>query len=691
MISSNVGDEYYLSEYRRCWNMQNNFKHLFSPITINGLTLPNRVVMMPMGSDLAGHTGELTDEHIKYYEKRARGGTGLILVENVCIKYPEGSNGTTQLRIDQDCYIPRLLNLTEAVHKYGSMIGVQINHAGASAMSSRIGMQPVSSSTLPSKPGGEIPRPLSREELESIAKDYGKAAKRAQIAGFDVVEIHAGHSYLISQFLSPSMNDRTDEFGGSAENRARFCRMVIDEVRKAVGPRMVISLRLSVDEFVDPGNHVEDTLEYLEYLNDGVDMFDTSSALNPTIQYQIDANWLADGWRAYMAKAVQDKFHKPCVAIGNIRDPQVAEDIIANGTADLIGLGRGLIADPDWCNKAKYGDVNTIRKCISCNIGCVGNRIGGNRPLRCTVNPDIINGDEYKKNQVWEPCNVVVIGAGTAGLEAACTAAEVGCNVTLIEKKDVLGGLATEISKIPDKKRLGDLPKYLIYRAEHLHNLKIMTGTEPTADFVKSLNPDLIVNSTGSVALLPPIKGLHDCLNSEEADVYTVFDVIENVENGTYPESFEGKKVIVIGGGAVGLDVVEYFAPKGADVSIIEMMPIIGNGLDASSKASTGACMEKYNVQQLTNTALQEVRPHSFVVKTPQGEIVEMPFDYGFICLGMRANAPVLAEMTALADSLPHTELINIGDSVRARRIIDGTWAGRHQVLATLERMGFMD
>lgn len=671
--------------------MQNNFKHLFSPITINGLTLPNRVVMMPMGSDLAGHTGELTDEHIKYYEKRARGGTGLILVENVCVKYPEGSNGTTQLRIDQDCYIPRLLNLTEAVHKHGSMIGVQINHAGASAMSSRIGMQPVSASTLPSKPGGEIPRPLSREELESIAKDYGKAAKRAQIAGFDVVEIHAGHSYLISQFLSPSMNDRTDEFGGSAENRARFCRMVIDEVRKAVGPRMVISLRLSVDEFVDPGNHVEDTLEYLEYLNDGVDMFDTSSALNPTIQYQIDANWLEDGWRAYMAKAVQDKFHKPCVAIGNIRDPKVAEKIVAEGTADLIGIGRGLIADPDWCNKAKYGDVNTIRKCISCNIGCVGNRIGGNRPLRCTVNPDIIDGEEYKKNPVKKPCNVVVVGAGTAGLEAACTAAEVGCNVTLIEKKDYLGGLSAEISKIPDKKRLGDLPKYLIYRAEHLDNLKIMKGTEATADLVRSLDPDLIVNSTGSVALLPPIKGLHDCLGSEEADVYTVFDVIENVEKGTYPERFDGKKVIVIGGGAVGLDVVEFFAPKGADVSIIEMMPIIGNGLDASSKASTGACMEKYNVQQLVNTALQEVRPHSFVVKTPQGQIEEMPFDYGFICLGMKANAPVLADLTALAEESNKAELINIGDSVRARRIIDGTWAGRHQVLATLERMGFMD
>ena len=669
--------------------MKNNFKNLFSPITIRGLTLPNRVVMMPMGSDLAGHTGELSDEHIKYYELRARGGTGLILVENVCVKYPEGSNGTTQLRMDKDCYIPRLMNLCEAVHKHGGMIGIQLNHAGASAMGERIGMQPVSSSTLPSKPGGEIPRPLTREELESIAVDYGKAAKRAQTAGFDIVEIHAGHSYLISQFLSPTMNDRTDEFGGCAENRARFCRMVIDEVRKAVGPRMPISLRLSVDEFMEGGNAVEDTLEYLEFLDAEIDMYDTSSALNPTIQYQIDANWLKDGWRAYMAKAVQDKFHKPCVAIGNIRDPQIADDIIANGTADLIGMGRGLIADPDWCNKAKYGDVCTIRKCISCNVGCVGNRIGGNRPIRCTVNPDIINGEEYKKNKVKKPCNVVVIGAGTAGLEAACTAAEVGCNVTLIEKKDVLGGLSAEISKIPDKKRLYDFPKYLIYRAEHLDNLKIMTGTDATVELVRSLEPDLIVNSTGSVALLPPIKGLHDNLGKEDADVYTVFDMIGKIENNEYPESFEGKKVIVIGGGAVGLDVVEYFAPRGAEVSIIEMMPVIGNGLDASSKSSTNACMDKYNVQQLTNTALQEVKAHSFVVKR-NGAEEELPFDYGFICLGMRANAPVYADLVSSFEDTD-TEIINIGDSVRARRIIDGTWAGRHQVLATLERLGYLD
>ena len=383
------------------------------------MTLKNRVVMMPMGSDFAGHDGKLSDEHIKYYELRARGGTGLIMVENVCVKYPEGSNGTTQLRLDKDCYIPRLFTLTEACHKQGALMGIQINHAGASAMSSRIGMQPVSASRFPSKAGGEIPRGLSKEEIASIAKDYGTAAKRAVNAGFDVVEIHAGHSYLISQFLSPTTNDRTDEFGGSAEKRARFCRMVIDEVRKAVGPRVPISLRLSVDE---------------------------------------------------------------------------------------------------------------------------------------------------------------------------------------------------------------------------LPNLTIKTGVDATVAEIKKYTPDLVVNATGSVPLLPPIEGLHDNLGKKDASVYSIKDMIADVKN--YPEDMTGKKVVVVGGGAVGLDVVEFFAPRGAETTIIEMMPVIGNGLDASSTSSMKECMEKHHVRQMTNTALQKVNAHSFLVKY-DGKEEELPFDYGFVCLGMRANAPI--------------------------------------------------
>ena len=666
--------------------MKNNFKHIFSPLKVRGMVMPNRVAMMPMGSDFAGHDGELSDEHIKYYELRARGGTGLIIVENVCVKYPEGSNGTTQLRIDKDCYIPRLFTLTEACHKYGACVGVQINHAGASAMSSRIGMQPVSSSTLPSKPGGESPRPLSKDELISIAKDYAAAARRAVNAGFDLVEIHAGHSYIISQFLSPTMNDRTDEFGGSAENRARFCRMVIDEVRSAVGPMVPISLRLSVDELVEGGNTVDDCLEYLEFLNDEVDIFDTSSALNQTLQYQIDANYLPDGWRSYMAKAVRDKFHKPTIAIGNIRNPQIADDILARGDSDIIGIGRGLIADPDWCNKARYGRVEDIRKCISCNIGCVGNRIGGNKPLRCTINPDLINGESYRKKKVAKPCNVVVIGAGTSGLEAACTAAEVGCNVTLLEKADHIGGLSVEISKIPAKKRLADFPMYLKHRAETLPNLTIKTGVDPDAEMIKTYHPDLVVNSTGSVPLLPPIDGLYDCLGNKDASVYTILDLINCVDD--YEDDMEGKKVIVIGGGAVGLDVVEFFAPRKAQVTIIEMMPMIGKGLDASSTASMKECMEKHKVTQMVNTALKKVNPHSFLVNY-DGKEEELPFDYGFVCLGMKANAPLWDSITEAFDG-EDTEILNIGDSVRARRIIDGTDAGRHMVLSTLERLDYL-
>ena len=666
--------------------MKNNFPHVFSPLSLRGVTLKNRVAMMPMGSDFAGPGGELSDEHIRYYELRARGGTGLIIVENVCVKYPEGSNGTTQLRLDKDCYIPRLFTMTEACHRHGACMGVQLNHAGASAMSSRTGMQPVSSSTLPSRPGGEIPRPLSREELESIARDYGAAAKRAVNAGFDLVEIHAGHSYLISQFLSPTMNDRTDEFGGCAENRARFCRMVIDQVRKAVGPRIPISLRLSVDELVEGGNTVEDCLGYLEYLNDEIDLFDASAALNPSIQYQIDTNYLADGWRSYMAKAVRDRFGKPAVTMGNIRNPQVAEDILTRGDADIIGMGRGLIADPDWCNKAEYGDVRTIRKCISCNVGCAGNRIGGNKPLRCTINPDLTDGEAYKKKTIQKPCSVVVVGAGTAGLEAACTAAEVGCTVTLLEKKDYIGGLSVEISKIPAKKRLADFPAYLSYRAGSLENLTIHTGVETTVDMIREYQPDIVVNATGSVPLLPPIEGLHENLNSGGSAVYSILDMIENI--GNYPEDLTGRKVVVVGGGAVGLDVVEFFAPRGAETTIIEMLPAIGNGLDASSASNMKECMEKHQVRQMVNTALMKVNPHSFLVKY-DGKEEELPFDYGFVCLGMKAFAPVYS---AIEEGFAgeDVEVLNIGDSVRARRIIDGTDAGRHMVLNTLERLGYL-
>ena len=665
--------------------MKNDYPHIFSPLTVKNMTIKNRIVMMPMGTNYGEQNGEMSFLHINYYEQRAKGGTGLIIVENASIDSPQGSNGTTQLRIDHDNYLPRLFKFCENIHRYGTKIAIQINHAGASAISSRINMQPVSASDVPSKEGGEIPRPLSREEILHIVKKYGEAAKRAQTAGFDAVEIHAGHSYLISQFLSPITNKRTDEFGGSVENRTRFCRMVIDEVRKQVGPFFPIMLRLSADELMEGGNTLDDTLEYLDYLQEEVDIFDVSCGLNGSIQYQIDANYLPDGWRSYMAKAVKEKFNKPCISMGNIRDPKVAERILADGDADLIGMGRGLIADPAWVNKVATGHECDLRKCISCNVGCAGNRIGVNRPIRCTVNPSVLEGDVYKKLHVNKNCNVVVIGGGTAGLEAACTAAEVGCNTFLLEKGSELGGLASLISKIPAKNRLADFPHYLMHRAEQLENLYIFTNTEGTPENIRKFHPNIIVSSTGSAPLLPPIAGLKDRIDNENYNIYSILGMINHIND--FPKDLEGKKVVVVGGGAVGLDVVEFFADRNADISIVEMMDQIGRDLDPVSKNDTKAMMKKHNVHQLTKTALLEVKDSSFLVRG-DGEPYEFPFEYGFVCLGMRAQGQLYQSLTEEFSS-EDVEIMNIGDSQRARRIIDGTQEGRN-ILTILEQRGYL-
>ena len=576
--------------------------------------------------------------------------------------------------------------LTERLHRQGAAVAIQINHSGASAVPARIeGNTPVSSSNIPSKTGGAVPRPLEVAEIHAIADKYAEAAKRAQMAGFDAVEIHGGHSYLLCQFLSPVYNKRNDEFGGSIENRTRFARLVIDKVRAAVGTMFPISFRFSAEEFVEGGQTLEDTLVMLEYLQEGIDILNVSSALNDSIQYQIDANYLEDGWRSYMAKAVKEKYpEKVVITSGNIRNPKVAERIIAEGHADMVAMGRGLIADPEWVNKVKSGREDEIRKCISCNIGCAGHRIGLNRPVRCTINPSVIFGETQKELKVNQATNVVVIGGGTAGLEAACTAAEVGCTTFLFEAKPYLGGLAREIAKLPAKNRINDFPDYLINRAKKLKNLYIFTNTTATVEAIENLKPDVIVNATGSTPLLPPIAGLHNVVDKENEKVMSIFGLIKNIKEFN-EMNLEGKKIGVIGGGAVGLDVVEYFAHKGAQVTIVERMPAVGNGLDVVSKIDFMSMLKKHEVDVRVETSLLEVTPNSFKVNK-DGVDEELEFDYGFVCLGMRAYSPLINEL-AEKFTAKGVEVLNIGDSVRARRIIEGIDDGRN-ITDTLKRIG---
>lgn len=668
--------------------MKTKYPKLFEPLTIKRTTIKNRIAMTPMGTNYGETSGEMSSRHMNYYNLRAKGGTGLIILENANVEYPVGSNGTSQIRIDHDSFMPRYYQLVETLHKSGATVAIQINHAGASASSARTGMETVSSSNIPTKAGGETPRPMTREEILHTVKKYGEAAKRAQAIGFDAVEIHCGHSYLMSQFISPYYNRRTDEFGGSTENRLRFPRMVLEEVRRQVGPWFPIMVRISAEERVEGGNTLEDTLEYLEYLDEFVDMYDVSCGLNPSLQYQIDSNFLPDGWRSYMARAVKDKFGKPVMNAGNYQDPEVVEKVLESGDVDIVGMGRGLIAEPNWVKKVEAGQEDLLRKCISCNVGCAGNRIGVNRPIRCTVNPAVPEGDAYKKLKVSEPVNVVVIGAGTAGLEAACTAAEVGCTVFLLEKSDHLGGLSAFISELPSKNRMKDFPRYLENRAAQLKNLYIFKNTEATADLVRQFHPDVIVNATGSVPLVPPIKGLKE--NLEQKNVATIFDMIQNYKDGAYPEeACQGKKVVVIGGGSVGLDVVEYFAPRGAECTIVDMLPEIGMLADPITKCSMRETHDRYGVTELTRTALQEVKENAFTVKLPDGTITDLEFDLGFNCLGMRSNNPVLDEMKEAFEDTG-TTIYTIGDSIRARRIMEGTMEGR-AILNVLEDRGVLD
>ncbi len=662
-----------------------NYPHLFQPITVKGMRVRNRTSMAPMGTNYACQNGEMSLRHIGYYEQRAAGGTGLIIVENANVSWPAGSNGTTQLRIDHDSYIPRLYQLTETLHRHGACVAVQINHAGASAMESRTGVQPVSASNIPSKTGGASPRPLSREELETIARQYGEAARRAKVAGFDAVEVHGGHSYLLCQFLSPTMNDRTDEFGGSAENRARFPRMVLDAVRAQVGEDFPIIFRLSADERVPGGNTIDDSLELLEYLIEQIDIVDVSCGLNDTIDYQIDSCRLPDGWRAFLSRAVRERFGKPTITTGNIRDPKVAEEILARGDADFVGMGRGLIAEPCWARKVAEGREDELRKCISCNVGCTSHRIQLNRPIRCTVNPQVDTWETYRKQHVTKPCNVVVIGGGTAGLEAACTAAEVGCTVHVIEKQREFGGLARRIALLPDKFRIQDFVDYQVQRAERLQNVFLLSGMEATPELVNSFKPDIVVNATGSEPLLPPIEGLRTWIDRPYGRVHSIAWVMDHVDD--YPKDMTGQNCVVIGGGAVGLDVVEFVAERGAKVQVIEMAPTIGTGIDLVTMARMRKIFDACDVTLRPSTALTCVGEHSFVVKNPDETSEELPFDYGFVCIGMKSASP---QLVAIEGALPKgTPVVNVGDAVRARRIIEGTTEGRN-ILDVLKGAGYL-
>lgn len=642
---------------------------LFSPFQVKSMRLKNRVVMSPMGSNLALCSGEISDEHIEYYRLRAAGGVGLIIVENMCVDFPAGSNGTTQLRLDHDCFIPRLFRFNEVIHQYGCCTSVQLNHAGCTAVPGRIGRPAVSASRVPLK-DGSYSEELSISEIHRIAQQFGRAAARAKYAGFDSVEIHAGHGYLINQFLSPLWNHRTDEFGGTLENRARFCRLVTSAVREAVGPDFPVLIRLSLEEFIQGGNSLEDSLQLLEFFHQDVDLIDASVGT----KYAMDAAQLPDGWRTYLAEAVRARYHQPCAVMGNIRLPEDAEGILSRGEADLIVIGRGLLADPQWVEKAQQGKSAEIRPCLSCNVGCVNHRMVQNRPIRCAVNPSITCESWTDTHKVVRPCTIVVVGGGIAGLEAACTAAESGCRVFLLEREAELGGWVRRISALPQKFRMKRLLDYMLGRVHGLQSLTCLTGVRATIEQIRDYHPDLVIWSVGSVPTLPNINGLHIQLQAPGSDLYDLNGFLLNLPQ---EHQWTGKTIVLAGGGPVALDIAEFFAEHGNKVTIIEQMPDIGSGLDPLTKGFLMDTFQKHDATILTSHRIESVADHAFITSGPDG-MRTISFDAGFICLGLRSN-PTQAELLQAiqSDGIP---TLQIGDSRQARRIYEAIHEGYHVV-----------
>ncbi len=639
------------------------FTHLFRPGKIGKREVRNRIVMLPLSTNFPNENGGVTTELIDYYAERAKGGAGLIIVEGAAVDFPRGRNGAVKLRCDQVNFVPGLSRLVDAIHLYGAKALIQIQHAGSSTNREKaFGHQPVAPSEIRNPAGQVAAKELSVEEIEKIIADFVKTSRFAQQAGFDGVEVHAAHSYLIAQFLTPIFNRRTDEYGGSFAKRARFLLEIVERIRRETGSTFIISVRMNGDEFTEGGLNVEDAKKIALLLEEATaDVLNISTGLtqhseNLTLCYP-------QGWRVYLAGEIKGAVKIPVIASGNIREPQFAEQVLSGGEADFIGLARGLLADPYWPAKAAQGDSARIRRCISCNIGCTGRRIYGDRAIRCSVNPDV--GQEGRQN-----CcpgtgrkKVVVIGAGAAGLNAALEAKKRGHSVVVLERGSEIGGLLN-IAAVPCGKKV--IQSYVEYLRDSIQEqqIEIRYQEEATFEKVRSFSPDAVVVASGSRAIVP--EGIPGVRNP---NVLTAHDVL----SGTH--ALKNENIIILGGGSVGCEVADFLAPDN-QVTVIEMLGELAAETERLSRAELLKRLDNLHVTIMREARLEEITPSKVTVRK-NGTLHELPADHVILAVGVIPVVPEWVERLR-EEGIEH---YIIGDALAPARLIDavsqGTAIGR--------------
>ena len=630
---------------------------IFSPIRIGNLEIPNRLVVPAMVMNFCNADGTATERFIAYHEAKARGGWGLIITEDYAVA-PGGKGFANIPGLWEDGQIEGHARFTRRVHAAGkSKLFAQIYHAGRQTTSRVSGAQPVAPSALPCPVMQQTPHALTVPEIRKIVEQFGDCALRVKKAGFDGIEIHGAHGYLIAEFMSSYSNKRSDAYGGNLMKRLRFPLEIMADVRSKVGPDFPVSFRISGEELVPGGSTIEDTKAICLLLQDsGIDAFHVSAGVYGTTGITPPAS-VGHGWITHYAAEVKNTVKVPVITVGRINDPFLAEAILVSGKADLVAMGRASLADPDLPKKAEAGCFDEITPCIACLQGCIG-KIAMQQPGTCLVNPALGREEEMKIQPAESRKKVLVAGAGPAGAEAAIVAAQRGHEVHLYEKSDRLGGQFSLAAVSPSK---GEIAGFIAWQKQQLDlgHVIVHLNTELTGETVAKERPDAVIVATGSKPLVPEVSGLGN------KKVVTAQQILEGAVS-------VGARVAVIGGGMVGSETADHLSSLGREVTVIEMLPTIAQDEVPMTRQFLLKRLEEKRVRIYVRSTLKDVREDGSLTIESGGMMETIgPFDSIILATGGIPCNELAVKLAGQVD-----KVITIGDAKSFRKAIDAIEEG---------------